>query len=171
MPFGLINAPAFFQNLVNNIFSDLLDVYVVVYLDDIMVSPKSEEDHFTHVSTVLDRGRANNLFPKVSKCLSNFSSVECLGYAVSSEALKVDQAKVQKILNWPPPRNLKALQSFIGFANFYHCFIKIHSSTIRSITKFLRRDSAFPLNEEAPFQFHQFKEAFTTTPILLYPPF
>ncbi|MBW0571496.1 hypothetical protein O181_111211 [Austropuccinia psidii MF-1] len=170
MPFGLTNAPASFQNLVNDIFQDLLDVFVVVYLDDIMVFSKSEEEHVTHVSTVLSRLRANNLFAKASKCLFHVSSVEYLGYVVSSEGLKMDQAKVQQILNWPPPRNLKALQSFLGFANFYRRFIKNYSKKISSLTSFLKKDSCFPLNEEALSQFHQLQEAFTTAPILLYPP-
>ncbi|MBW0566480.1 hypothetical protein O181_106195 [Austropuccinia psidii MF-1] len=170
MPFGLTNAPASFQNLVNDIFQDLLDVYVVVYLDDIMVFSKSEEEHVTPVSTVLSRLKANNLFAKASKCLFHVSSVEYLGYVVSSEGLKMDQAKVQQILNWPPPRNLKPLQSFVGFANFYHRFIKNYSKKISSLTSFLKKDSCFPLNEEALSQFHQLKEAFTTAPILLYPP-
>ncbi|MBW0561302.1 hypothetical protein O181_101017 [Austropuccinia psidii MF-1] len=99
MPLGLTNAPASFQNLVNDIFQDLIDVYVVVYSDDIMVFSKSEEEHVTHVSTVLSRLRANNLFAKASKCLFHVSSVEYLGYVVSSEGLKMDQAKVQQILN------------------------------------------------------------------------
>ncbi|MBW0566617.1 hypothetical protein O181_106332, partial [Austropuccinia psidii MF-1] len=159
MPFGLTNAPATFQNLVNDIFQDLLDVCVMVYLDDIMVFSKSEEEHVSHVSTVLSRLRANTLFAKDSKCLLHVSNVECLGYVVSSEGLKMDQAKVQQILNWPPPRNLKALQSFLGFANFYRRFIKNYSKKISSLT-------SFPLNEEALSQFHQLKEAFTTAPIL-----
>ncbi|MBW0577267.1 hypothetical protein O181_116982 [Austropuccinia psidii MF-1] len=124
MPFGLTNAPASFQNLVNDIFYNLLDIYVAVYLDEIMVFSKSEEEHVTHVSTVLSRLRANTLFAKASKCLFHVSSVEYLGYVVSSEGLKMDQENVQQILNWPPPRNLKALQSFLGFANFYLHFIK-----------------------------------------------
>ncbi|MBW0586151.1 hypothetical protein O181_125866 [Austropuccinia psidii MF-1] len=78
----------------------------------------------------------------------------------------MDQAKVQQILNWPPPRNLKALQSFLGFANFYRRFIKNCSKKISSLTSFLKKDSRFPLNEEALRQFHQLKEAFTISPIL-----
>ncbi|MBW0553718.1 hypothetical protein O181_093433 [Austropuccinia psidii MF-1] len=83
----------------------------------------------------------------------------------------MDQEKVQQILNWPPPRNLMALQSFLGFANFYHRFIKSYSKKISSLTSFLMKDSCFPLNEEALSQYHKLKEAFTTAPILLYPPF
>ncbi|MBW0531653.1 hypothetical protein O181_071368 [Austropuccinia psidii MF-1] len=119
MPFWLTNAPGSFKNLFNDIFYDLLDVYVVVYLDGMMVFSKSEEENVTHVFTVLARLRANSLFAEASKCLFNVSSVEYLHYVVSSEGLKMDQAKVQKILNWPPPRNLKALQSFLVFSNFY----------------------------------------------------
>ncbi|MBW0507396.1 hypothetical protein O181_047111, partial [Austropuccinia psidii MF-1] len=166
VPFGLTNAPAFFHNLVNDIFQDLLDVYVVFNLDDIMVFSKSEEEHVTHVSTVLFRLRANNLFSKASKCLFHASSVDYLGYGVSSEGLKMDQAKVQQILNWPPPRTLKALQSFLGFSNFYHHFIKNYSKKISSLTSFLKKDSCFPLNEESLSQFCQIKEAFITAPVL-----
>ncbi|MBW0530836.1 hypothetical protein O181_070551 [Austropuccinia psidii MF-1] len=166
MPFGLTNSPASFQNLVNDILKYLLYVYVVVYLDDIMVFSKSEEEHVTHVSTVIYGLRANSLFAKASNCLFHVSSVEYLGYVVSSEGLKMDQAKVQQILNWPPLRNLKALQSFLGFANFYRRFIKNYSKRITSLTSFLKKDSCFPLNEEDLCQFHQLKEAFTTAPVL-----
>ncbi|MBW0584322.1 hypothetical protein O181_124037 [Austropuccinia psidii MF-1] len=128
-----------------------------------MVFSKSEEEHVTHVSTVLSRLRANNLFSKASKCLFCVSTVEYLGYVASSEGLKMDQAKVQQMLNWPPPINLTALQSFLGFANFYRCFIKNYSKNISSLT-------SFSLNEEALNHCHQLKEAFTTAPILLNPP-
>ncbi|MBW0536979.1 hypothetical protein O181_076694 [Austropuccinia psidii MF-1] len=94
MPFWLTNSPASFQTLVNDIFKDLLDVYVVVYLDDIMVFSTSEEEHVIHVSTVHSRLRANNLLAKASKCLFHVSSVEYLGYVVSSEGLQMDQTKI-----------------------------------------------------------------------------
>ncbi|MBW0479158.1 hypothetical protein O181_018873 [Austropuccinia psidii MF-1] len=166
MPFKLTNSPASFQNLANDLFQDLLDVYVVVYLDDIMAFSKYEEEHVTHVSTVLSTLRANNLFSKASKCLFYVSSVEYLGYDFSSEGLKMDQEKVQQILNWPPPTNLKALQSFLGCANFYRHFIKNYSKKNSSLTSFLKKYSCFSLNEEALSQFHQLKEAFTTDPVL-----
>ncbi|MBW0487621.1 hypothetical protein O181_027336 [Austropuccinia psidii MF-1] len=166
MQFRITNDPSSFQNLVNDIFCDLLDVYVVVYLDKIMVFSNSEEEYVTHVLTVLARLRANSLFAKDSKCLFHVSSVDYLSYVVSSEVLKMDQASILQICNWPPPRNLKALQSFLGFANFYCRFIKNYSKKISSLTKFLKKDSCFPLNEEALRQFHQLNEAFTTAPII-----
>ncbi|MBW0589470.1 hypothetical protein O181_129185 [Austropuccinia psidii MF-1] len=84
----------------------------------------------------------------------------------------MDQEKVQQILSWPPPRNLKAIQSFLGFSNFYCHFIKNCSKKISSLTSFLKKDSHFPLHEEALRQFNQLKEAFTIAPILshFYPP-
>ncbi|MBW0570696.1 hypothetical protein O181_110411 [Austropuccinia psidii MF-1] len=124
MPFGLTNAPASFQNLVNDIFSDLLDIFVVVYLDNIMVFSSSEEEHVKHVVYVLQRLRDNNLFAKASKCVFHASSVGYLGYVVSSEGLKMESSKVQKILNWPQPKNIKELQSFLGFASFSRRFLK-----------------------------------------------
>ncbi|MBW0545197.1 hypothetical protein O181_084912 [Austropuccinia psidii MF-1] len=131
-----------------------------------MVFSKYEEENVTNVSTVLARLRANNLFAKASKCLLHFSSVEYLGYVFPSEGLKMDQAKVQKILNWPPPRHLKELQAFLAFANFYCFLIKNHSKKISSLTSFIKKDSRFPINEEALRQFHQLKDAFTIAPIL-----
>ncbi|MBW0530844.1 hypothetical protein O181_070559, partial [Austropuccinia psidii MF-1] len=166
MPFDFTNAPASFQNLINDIFSDFLDVFVVVYLDDIMVFSSSEEEHVKHVTSVLQRLRENNLFAKASKCVFHASSVEYLGYVVSSDGLKMDSSKVQQILNWPQPRNIKALQSFLGFANFYRCFIKNYSKKITSLTSLLKKDSPFIFNEEALSQFQALKEAFTSAPIL-----
>ncbi|MBW0502351.1 hypothetical protein O181_042066 [Austropuccinia psidii MF-1] len=157
MPFGLTNAPASFQNLVNDILYELLDIYGVVYLDEIMVFSKSEEE--------LARLRANSLFAKASKCLFHVSSVEYLGYVVCSKDLKMGQEKVQQILKWPPPRNLKALQSLFDFVNFYRCFIKNYSKKIGPLKRFLKKYSPFPLIKEALIQLHQLKEAFTIAPI------
>ncbi|MBW0491845.1 hypothetical protein O181_031560 [Austropuccinia psidii MF-1] len=166
MPFCLTNAPASFQNLVNDIFADSLDIFVVVYLDDIMVFSSSLDEHVKNLASVLQRLRDNNLFAKASKGVFHASSVEYLGYVVSSEGLKMDSSKVQQILNWPQPKNIKALQSFLGFANFYRCFIKNYSKKITALTSLLKKDSLFIFNEEAGSQFQILKEAFTTAPIL-----
>ncbi|MBW0579247.1 hypothetical protein O181_118962 [Austropuccinia psidii MF-1] len=166
MPFGLTNGPASFQNLVNDIFADFLDVFVVVYLDDMMVFSSSEEENVKHVASVLQRLSDNNLFAKASKCVFHASSVEYLGYVVSSDGLRMDSSKVQQILNWPQPKNIKGLQSFLGFANFYRHFIKNYDKKITSLTSLLQKDSNLIFNEEALSQFQSLKEAFTTSPIL-----
>ncbi|MBW0463097.1 hypothetical protein O181_002812 [Austropuccinia psidii MF-1] len=171
MQFGLTNTPAYFQKVFNDIFYNFPDIEAVAYLDDIMVFFKSEEVHVTHVSTVLSRLRAKNLLAKASKFLFHVSSAEYLGYAVSSEGLRIDQEKVKQILNWPPPGNLKPLQSFLVLATFYRHFIKYYSKKINSLTSFLKEDSCYLLNEEALKKFNQLKGSFTIAPILLYPPF
>ncbi|MBW0514201.1 hypothetical protein O181_053916 [Austropuccinia psidii MF-1] len=119
----------------------------MVYLDDIMVFSSSEEEHVKHVASTLQRLRDNTLFDKASKCEFHASSLEYLGYVVSSEGLKMDSSKVQKILNWPQPKNIKPLQSFLGFANFYRCFIKNYSKRISALTCLLKKGSPFIFNE------------------------
>ncbi|MBW0533713.1 hypothetical protein O181_073428 [Austropuccinia psidii MF-1] len=166
MPFGLTNAPSCFQDLVNDIFADFLDIFVVVYLDYIMVFSSSEEKHVKHVASVLQILRENNLVSKASKCVLQASSVEYLGYVVSSNVLKMDSSKVQQILNWPQPKNIKALQSFLGFSNLYCFSIKNYSKKITAITSLLKKDSPFNFNEEALSQFQIIKEASTSAPIL-----
>ncbi|MBW0528085.1 hypothetical protein O181_067800 [Austropuccinia psidii MF-1] len=109
MPFGLMNAPTSFQNIVNDIFADFLGIFVVVYLDDIMVFSSSEEEHVKHVASVLQILRDNKLFSKASRCVFHASSVEYLSYVFSSDGLKMDSSKVQKMLNWPLPKNIKSL--------------------------------------------------------------
>ncbi|MBW0487696.1 hypothetical protein O181_027411 [Austropuccinia psidii MF-1] len=166
MQFSLTIAPASFQNLVNDIFADFLVIFVVVYLDDIMVLSSSEGEHLKHVAFVLQRLRHNNFFAKSSRCVFHASSLEYLGYVVSSEGLKIDCSKVKQILNWPHPKNIKALQSFLGFSNFYLSFIKNYSKKISSLTSLLKKDSPFIFNEESLSHFQILKEAFTTSPIL-----
>ncbi|MBW0521082.1 hypothetical protein O181_060797 [Austropuccinia psidii MF-1] len=149
MPSGLTNAPSSFQNLINYIFAYFLDIFVVVYLDDIMVFYSSEEEHVKHVASVLRGLRDNNLFAKASKCVFHASSVEYLGNVVSSEGLKMDSSKGEQILNWPQPKNIKALKLFLGFANFYRHFIENYSKKISALTSLLKTDSPFIFNEKA----------------------
>ncbi|MBW0528616.1 hypothetical protein O181_068331 [Austropuccinia psidii MF-1] len=131
-----------------------------------MVFSGSEEEHVKHVASVLQILGDNNLFAKASKCVFHASSVEYLGYVVSSDGRKIYSSKVQKILNWPQPKNIKAYQSFHGFANFYCHFIKNYSKEISALTFLLEEDSPFIFNEEALSQFQILKEALTTSPIL-----
>ncbi|MBW0498614.1 hypothetical protein O181_038329 [Austropuccinia psidii MF-1] len=165
MPFGLTNALASFQNLVNDMFADLLNNFFVIYLDDIIVFSSSEEEHVKHVASILQRLRDNRLFSKASKCVFHASRVEYLGYFVSSDGLKMDSAKVQHILNWPHPKNITALQSFLGFANFYCLFIKCYSKKMTAFTSLLKKEPPFIFNEEALTQFEILKDALTTAPI------
>ncbi|MBW0529137.1 hypothetical protein O181_068852 [Austropuccinia psidii MF-1] len=131
-----------------------------------MVLSSSEEEHVKHIASVLRKLSDNNVIYKASKCVFHASSVQYLVYVFSSDGLKMDSSKVEKILNWPQPKNTKALQSFLGFTNFYHYFITNQSKKITALTSILREDSPFIFNEESLCKFQILKEAFTTAPIL-----
>ncbi|KAF8759769.1 hypothetical protein RHS01_01831 [Rhizoctonia solani] len=115
MPFGLTNAPAAFQDMMNEIFRDLLDVYVIIYLDDILVFSLNEKDHEVHVREVLKRLQDNDLFCNIEKCHFHVKKIDYLGFIISEFGIEVDQSKVTDALNWSTPKNVKNIQEFLGF--------------------------------------------------------
>ena len=119
MPFGLTNVPTQFRAHKQTIFSDLLDIFVVIYLDDILIFPKKLEEHQAIVREVLCRLQQHSLYAKASKCRFHCSSLEFLGLIVLRNGLKMCPNKVQAIQDWPTPKNVKEVQAFLGFANFY----------------------------------------------------
>jgi len=119
MPFGLTNAPASFQQWMNEILSDYLDIFCVAYLDDILVFSPDEETHQKHVRVILTRVRDTGLTLKASKCEFHATETEYLGYVISPGGLRMDKEKIRTIRGWKEPTNVKGVQSFLGFANFY----------------------------------------------------
>lgn len=119
MPFGLTNAPASFQHLMNHNFHDMLDIFVIIYLDDILIYSPDLETHQSHVIQDLDHLCQTHLYAKASKCEFHQTSVEFLGFIVSDQGLSMDTKKVKFIMEWLTPRNLCDTQSFLGFCNFY----------------------------------------------------
>ena len=107
MPFGLTNAPATYMDLMNRVFRPYLDQFVVVFIDDILVYSKNEEEHEQHLRIVLQTLREKRLYAKLSKCDFWLKEVFFLGHIVSVEGIKVDLAKIEAIVNWKPPRNVK----------------------------------------------------------------
>jgi hypothetical protein len=141
MPFGLTNAPSAFQRFMNDIFSDLLDVNVVVYLDDILIYSDNMADHKKHVREVLRRLRENDLFCKPEKCEFHASQIEYLGYVIGQDGISMDKKKVQAILDWPIPKSVKQVQSFLGFANFYRRFVYAYSNITIPLTRLTKKSS------------------------------
>jgi hypothetical protein len=119
MPFGLSNAPATFQNMINHIFRDLLDLGLIVYLDDILIYAEIEEERNHIVTEVLKCLAANGLAILQDKCFWSTTRVDFLGYVISKDGIEMAQDKVQCIQDWEYPRGLRDIQLFIGFANFY----------------------------------------------------
>jgi len=139
MHYGLTNTPASFQRFMNNVFKDLLDICVVVYLDDILIYSDTPGDHLKHIQEVLCRLRKNNLFAKVEKCEFDADKTNFLGFIVSLEGLQMDEAKIHTIRTWPTPRKVKEVQSFLGFSNFYRCFIANYSDMTVPLTRLTAR--------------------------------
>ncbi len=123
MPYGLANSPAVFQSFINDIFRDLLNQYVVAYIDDILIYSKSEEEHIGQVRNVLSRLLENQLYVKAKKWEFHVKQTTFLGYHISHEGVRMDERKVRAVSEWPQPTTIKELQRFLGFANFYRRFI------------------------------------------------
>ena len=162
MPFGLTNAPATFQHFMNDLFQDVADEFVVVYLDDILIYSKDPEKHPEHVRLVLERLREANLHVKPSKCEFHTKTVEYLGYVVSPEGMKMATNKTQAIRSWPRPRMVKELQRFLGFCNFYRRFIDHYSSITTPMTNLVRgKETKIVWTKEAKVAFEALKTAFS----------
>jgi hypothetical protein len=116
MSFGLTNAPAFFMYLINNVFMDYLDKFVVVFIDDILIYSQNEQEHEEHLRKVLQRLRDCQLYAKLSKCEFWISGVLFLGHIVNRDGLAVDPKKVVAILDWKAPKDVRVVKSFIGMA-------------------------------------------------------
>lgn len=118
MAMGLCNAPATFQTLMNSIFRDVIDNFMVVYLDDLLIFSKTKEDHRRHLQIILERLRKNQLFVSPKKCSLFQKEVEFLRLLVGKNGIKVDPAKVEIINNWPKPKSLTELRGFLSLVQF-----------------------------------------------------
>ncbi|KAJ1038879.1 hypothetical protein NDA10_003520 [Ustilago hordei] len=169
MPFGLANAPAHFQSFINDIFRDIIGIYVVVYLDDFLIFSDTEEAHVKHVTEVLTRLRSNRLFAKLSKCEFHTKTVEFLGYIIKPMGIEMDPEKVRTVKEWPMPESIHDIQRFLGFANFYRRFIAHFARIAKPLTalvKPIERFKKFELPEEAQQAFHKLIQAFTSAGVL-----
>ncbi|KAI7795689.1 hypothetical protein IRJ41_003218 [Triplophysa rosa] len=129
MPFGLANAPSVFQSFINDVFRDLLNRFVIVYIEDILVFSNSYQEHIQHVRKVLQRLIEHQLYAKVEKCEFHQTSTSFLGY-------------VKAVLDWPQLSTLKELQQLLGFANFYRRFIRNFSAVAAPLTSLTKRNSS-----------------------------
>src|SRR5438128_5831164 len=131
MSFGLTNAPAFFMYLMNSVFMTELDVCVVVFIDDILVYSKTEEEHAKHLWIILDRLCEHELYAKFSKCEFWLKEISFLDHILSEKGVAVDHNKVQEVLNWKSPTSVSEIRSFLGLAGYYGRFIKDSSKIVK----------------------------------------
>jgi hypothetical protein len=139
MSFGLTNAPAYFMNLMNKVFMEYLDRFVMVFIDDILIYSKNESDHEQHLRLVLQKLRDNQLYAKFSKCEFWIGEVPFLGHIISNGGLSVDPAKVKEIMEWRVPTTVTEIQSFLGLACYYRRFIEGFSKIAKPMTSLLEK--------------------------------
>ena len=166
LAFGLVNAPATFSTLMNNVFHELLDKCVVVYLDDILVYSRTREEHMLHLRQVLELLKVNKLYARRDKCQFLCSEVPFLGHVVGPTGLSVDPAKTRAIQDWPPLRNVKDVQSFLGLANYYRKFMKDFAQMTVPLTNLLKKEQRFDWAKQEEQAFSNIKESLTRAPVL-----
>ena len=152
----------------NDIFSDLLDVCVMIYLDDILIYSNNMSEHHRHVKEVLKHLRKTGLYAKAEKCKFHSKSVEYLEYILSPSGLTMSDNKVKIIQDWLKFKKVKDIQFFLGFANFYCWFIFNYSDIIIPLTHLIQKDIPWKFNTFYQDAFNSFKKVFTSTPILTH---
>src|ERR1700731_2770521 len=166
MPFGLTNVPAMFQHFMNDIFSNLLDTFMVVYLDDILIYSEDLKQHVKHVREVLQRLWENGLFLNLVKCEFHTETVEYLGFVLSPTGLSMDMAKVNAIQEWPTLQKVKDIQSFLGFANFYCHFVHGYSNIVTPMTCLTQKNTPWLWSDDCQSAFNSLKSTFSSALIL-----
>ena len=171
MPFGLANAPSVFQALVNDVLREMLEKFVFVYLDDILIFSPNLSEHKVHVRQVLQALLKARLFVKAEKCSFHVKSISFLGFIVAEGTVQMDPEKVSAVRNWPTPQSIKEVQRFLGFANFYRRFIKNFSTVAAPIISLTKKvnGARFLWTAKAETAFRELKSRFTSKPILVTP--
>ncbi|KAL4283832.1 hypothetical protein GQ457_16G018880 [Hibiscus cannabinus] len=169
MPFGLTNAPTAFMDLMNRVFHEYLDQFLVVFFDDILVYSRTEEDHDRHLRLVLQTLLENQLYAKLSKCEFWIREVVFLGHVVSSEGIRVDPKKVEAIVNWKQPTSVTEIRSFLGLAGYYRRFVSGFSNVAAPLTKLLQKGVKYEWSDARQQAFEKLKEALINDPVLSQP--
>jgi hypothetical protein len=152
MSFGLTNAPAHFTYLMNLVFMSELHKFVVVFIDNILIYSKNEEEHAKHLRIVLTRLREHRLYAKFSKCAFWLEEIQFLGHVLSAKGIVVDPSKVKDVLEWNSPTTMHQVRSFLGLAGYYRRFIPDFSKIVKPITGLLKNELSLigPRNATKP---------------------
>ncbi|KAA3470130.1 DNA/RNA polymerases superfamily protein [Gossypium australe] len=169
MPFGLMNAPVIFMDLMNRIFRLYLDKFLVVFIDDIFIYSRGESEHAEHLRAVLQALRDKQLYAKFSKSEFWLREVGFLGNIVSGDGIRVDPSKISTIVEWKPSRNVLEIRSFWGLARYYRRFVKGFPMVATPMTRLLQKDEKFEWTEKCQRSFEKLKALLTKAPILVQP--
>lgn len=169
MPFGLCNAPATFQRMMNNVLRGLVGRFVLVYIDDIIIYSWDFASHVQHLGIVLERLREANLQAKPSKCKIAFHEVQFLGHIVSAEGIRMDPRKVQAMVDFPRPVSIPTLRSFLGLVNYYRRFVSHFATLAQPLYQLTEKDVIWEWSGHCEEAFINIKNALTAAPILCAP--
>ncbi|CAI5484174.1 unnamed protein product [Closterium sp. Yama58-4] len=167
--FGHCNATVTFQAELNHILRPLLDECVVVYLDDILIYSKNMKEHVEHLRKVFEILRKNKFYVKLSKSDFALKKVQFLWHMVSAEGVHVDPRKIEAVKKWKVPENVKELQQFLGFANYYNRFVPQYAKIAAPLTDLLKKDTPFKWDTPHQQAMEQLQTALTTAPVLILP--
>jgi hypothetical protein len=154
MSFGLTNAPAYFMYLMKKVFMEYLDKFIVVFIDDILVYSRSEEEH---LRLILQKLREHRLYAKLSKCKFWIKQVAFLGHVISKGGISMDPSKAQDVLSWNAPTSVGDIQIFLGLAGYYRRFIEGFSKTSKPMTELLEKDKKFEWTSACEASFQELK--------------
>jgi hypothetical protein len=169
MSFGLTNAPAYFMYLMSKVFMDYLDKFVVVFIDDILIYSKNEEEREEHLRLVLQNLREHRLYAKFSKCDFWLKEVSLLGHIITDGGISVYPGKVDDVLRWELSRTVKEIRSFLGLAGSYQRFVEGFSKIVKPLTTLLEKDREFKWTEAYQAYFEELKKRLTIAPVLVMP--
>ncbi|KAL0549351.1 hypothetical protein IC582_013832 [Cucumis melo] len=169
MSFGLTNAPAVFMDLMNRVFREFLDTFVIVFIDDILIYSKTEAEHEEHLRMVLQTLRDNKLYAKFSKCEFWLKQVSFLGHVVSKAGVSVDPAKIEAVTGWTRPSTVSEVRSFLGLAGYYRRFVENFSRIATPLTQLTRKGASFVWSKACEDSFQNLKQKLVTAPVLTVP--
>jgi hypothetical protein len=169
MSFGLTNASTYFLYIMNKVFMEYLHKFIVVFIDDILVYNKNEEEHMEHLHMVLQKLREHQLYVKLSKCEFWLKQASFLGHVTSEGGILVDLSKIQDVLSWEAPKSVSEFHSFSGLAGYYRGFIEGFSKISKPMTELLGKDKKFEWTPKCESSFQGLKQRLTTAPVLVMP--
>lgn len=169
LPFGMRNAPASFQSIMNSVLHGLTFQMALVYVDDVIIFSDNLDSHMKHLECIFQRLRAANLTLQPSKCNFAATKVLYLGHVISKEGVRVDPKKTEAVESFPRPRNPKELRQFLGLANFYRRFVLGYAKIATPLNVLLKKDAPFQWSENCEAAFQNLKDRLVSAPILAYP--
>jgi hypothetical protein len=169
MSFRLTNAPAYFMYLMNKVFMEYLDKFVVVFIDNILIFSKNEEEHNKHLCLVMQKLRENQLYAKLNKCEFWSKEVSFHGHIISKGGISVDPSKVKDVLSCNTPQNVSGIRSFLGLAGYYRRFIEGFSKISKPMMELLAKGKTFEWMPRHEASFQELKKRLTTAPIITMP--